>query len=156
MEILAGINPHDAIFDAYEKRGFAAMTKAQQFCFAVELYWDEVDNGGHNQYFYNDDSDLYQTAVEGLRAMGANSKAAILSEAALAFAPGHPASSEAARRNQMLTSGPVQSQIFGTADQRFFQSEETPGERPDVLEALYALQHRSDFAGTFSSGAKKR
>jgi hypothetical protein len=89
LEILAGINPHDAIFDAYEKWGFAAMTKAQKFCFAVELYRDEVNNGGHNQYFYDDDSDLYQPAVEGLRAMGATSKAAILSEAALAFA-GHP------------------------------------------------------------------
>ena len=111
--------------------------------------------GGHNQYFYNDDSDLYQTAVEGLRAMGANSKAAILSEAALAFAPGRPANNEEARRNQRETFGPIQDQIFKTADQRFSDSEKAPGERIDVLEALYALQHRSDFAGAFPSGGKK-
>jgi hypothetical protein len=152
LEILAGINPHEAIFDAYDKRGFAAMNKAQQLCFAVELYRDEVNNGGHNQYFYNDDSDLYQTAVEGLRAMGATSKAAVLSDAALAFAPEHPAPTERARRHQMDTFGPAQSQIFEMADRRFYHSEEAPGERLDVLEALYALQHRGDFGGTLSPG----
>ena len=85
--------------------------------------------------------------------MGATSKAIILSEAALAFAPGHPAATEIARRNQMESFGPVQSQIFDMADPRFFRSEETPGERLDVLEALYALQHRSDFATTVSLDA---
>jgi len=87
LKMLAGINPHNAVWDAYNKRGFVAMTKPQQFYFAIELYRDEVNNGGHNQYFYNDESDLYHVAIEGLRTIGAPSKAAILSDAAGAFAP---------------------------------------------------------------------
>jgi hypothetical protein len=151
LEVLAGINPHDSVWDVYDKRGFAAMTKPQQFYFAVEIYRDEVNNGGHNQYFYNDDGDLYTIAIEGLRTMGAPSKAAILSDAEIAFGPGRPAPTEEERRNQMQKFGPVQSRIFETADQRFYTSENEYGERLDVLLALYALKHRSDFANPLSS-----
>lgn len=151
LEVLAGIDPHGAVWDVYGKRGFAAMTGPQQFYFAVEIYRDEVNNGGHNQYFYNDDSDLYRIAIEGLRAMGAPSKAAILSEAARAFAPGRPAPTEAERRNQMEEFGPPQSRIFEMADQRFYKSENEPGGFLDVLLAQYALEHRRDFASVLSS-----
>jgi hypothetical protein len=151
LEVLAGINPHDAVWNVYDKRGFASMTEAQQFYFAVEIYRDEVNNGGHSQYFYNDDSDLYRIAIEGLRAMGVPSNAAILSDAARAFAPGQPAPTEAERRNQMEQFGPPQSRIFEMADQRFGNSENAPGGRLDVLLALYALKHRGDFANTLSS-----
>jgi Domain of unknown function (DUF4375) len=129
LEVQAGITPHDAVWDAYNKRGFAAMTEPQQFYFAIELYRDEVNNGGHSQYFYNDDSDLYHVAIEGLRTIGAPSKAAILSEAAGAFAPVQAAPTESVRRNQMEEFGPVQSRIFEMADKRFYSSENEPGER---------------------------
>lgn len=152
LEIIAGINPHDAVWSAYDQRGFAAMTKPQQFYFAVEIYRDEVDNGGHNQYFYNDDSDLYGIAMEGLSAMGAQSKTAILSDAASAFALGQPPPTEAERRSRMEDFGPLQSRIFERADQRFYKSESEPGGSLDVLLALYALNHRSDFANALSSG----
>ena len=146
LEVQAGITPHHTVWDAYNKRGFAAMTEPQQFYFAIELYRDEVNNGGHNQYFYNDDSDLYRVAIEGLRAIGAPSKAAILSDAAGAFAPVQAAPTESVRRNQMEEFGPVQSRIFETADKHFYSSENEPGERLDVLLTLYALKHRSNFA----------
>ena len=42
--------------------------------------------------------------------------------------------------------GPIQNRIFETADKAFYHPEDTPGERIDVLEALYALQHGADFA----------
>jgi Domain of unknown function (DUF4375)/HEAT repeats len=144
LEMLTGINPHDAVWDVYNKRGFLAMTKPQQLYFAVEIYRDEVDNGGHNQYFYNDDSDLFQTAVEGLRTIGAPTLAANLSTAGSAFG-GSPPPREAPRRRQMEDFGPVQSRIFETADQRFYTSEKEPGERLDVLLTLYAMKHRGDF-----------
>jgi hypothetical protein len=154
LEVQAGISPHDAVWDAYNKRSFVAMTEPQQFYFAVEIYRDEVNNGGHNQYFYNDDSDLYRIAIEGLRSMDAPSKAAILSDAASAFAPGQPPPTEAERRNQMEQFGPTQSGIFERADKRFYSSENEPGERLDVLLTLYALKHRSDFAYTHPSNPR--
>jgi HEAT repeat protein len=155
LKILAGINPHAAVWNVYDKRGFAAMTEPQQFYFAVEIYKDEVDNGGHNQYFYNDESDLYRKAIEGLRAIGAPVHSAMLLDAARAFAPGQPAPTEGERRNQMEGFGPVQSAIFASADQRFYDSEKEPSSRLDVLLARYALKHRSDFANPPSSDPRR-
>lgn len=155
LETLAGINVHDVVWNVYDHRGFTAMTQPQQFCFAVGLYLDEVDNGGHEQYFYNDDSDLYEVASEGLRAMGATQQFAILSDASRAFAPGRPAPTEEERRLQMKEFGPDQDRIFKTADQRFYQSQDVPGERLDTLITLYALEHRSDFRVALSSDTKQ-
>jgi hypothetical protein len=112
-------------------------------------------NGGHNQYFYNDESDLYRKAIEGLGAIGAPVQSAILSDAARAFAPGQPAPTEGERRNQMEGFGPVQSAIFAKTDQRFYDSEKEPSARLDVLLARYALKHRSDFANTLPSGPRR-
>ena len=151
LETLAGISVRDVVMDVYDRRGFAAMTQSQQFCLAVELYQDEVNNGGHKQYFYNDDSDLYETAIEGLRAVGATSQAINLSDASRAFSSGQPAPTEEGRRHQMESFGPIQDRIFKTADKRFYQLENKPGERLDMLMTLYALKHRSDFAIALSS-----
>ena len=151
LETLAGISVRDVVMDVYDRRGFEAMTQPQQFCLAVELYQDEVNNGGHKQYFYNDDSDLYKTAIEGLRAVGATPQAAILSDASHAFLPEQPAPTEEARRHQMEEFGSIQDGIFKTADQSFYQLEDKQGERLDTLMTLYALKHRSDFAIALSS-----
>ena len=56
------------------------------------------------------------------------------------------------RQVQMKTFGPLQSEILDRADQRFYTSEKQPGERLDVLLALYAVQNRSSFANTLTSG----
>jgi hypothetical protein len=146
LEILAGINASEAVGAIYQRRGFAAMTKPQRYYHAIEDYRDEVDNGGHSQYFYNSSGDIYETAIEGLRAIGATSKAAILSGAMRAFAPFPPATKNAERRDWMEAFRDPEDRIFAAADKSFNESEERPGERLDVLLTQYALQHRSDFA----------
>lgn len=151
LETLAGINVRDVVMDLYDRRGFTTMTQSQQFCLAVELYRDEVNDGGHKQYFYNDDSDLYETAIAGLYAMGAASQAINLSDASRAFSSGHPAPTEDGRRDQLESFGPDQDRILETADKRFYQLEEEPSARLDVLMTLYALKHRTNFAVALSS-----
>jgi hypothetical protein len=143
LEILAGINASEAVWAVYQRRGFAAMTKPQRYYHAIEDYRDEVNNGGHSQYFYNSSG---ETAIEGLRAIGATSKAAILSGALRAFAPLPPATKNAERRAWMEAFRAPEDRIFAAADKSFNESEERPGERLDVLLTQYALQHRSDFA----------
>jgi hypothetical protein len=145
LEILAGINASEAVSAVFERRGFAAMTMPQRYYHAIEDYRDEVNNGGHSQYFYNASSDIYQTAIEGLRAIGATSKAAILSGSLRAFAM-RPPTNNAVRRDQMEAFRAPEDRIFATADESFNESEGRPGERLDVLLTQYALQHRSDFA----------
>jgi hypothetical protein len=145
LEILAGINASEAVSVVFERRGFAAMTKPQRYYHAIEDYRDEVNNGGHSQYFYNSSSDIYETAIEGLRAIGATSKAAILSGSLRAFAM-LPPTNNAERRDLMEAFRAPEDRIFATADRSFSESEGRPGERLDVLLTMYALQHRSDFA----------
>jgi len=162
LEILAGINASAAVWAVYERHGFAAMTKPQRYYHAIEDYMDEVDNGGHRQYFYNSSGDIYETAIEGLGAIGATSKAAILSGSLRAFAL-RPPTKNAERRDQMEAFRAPEDRIFAAADESFNESEERPGERLDVLLVQYALQHRSDFAtvsdipqsGQASSHAKR-
>jgi hypothetical protein len=145
LEILAGVDPHAAVWAAYEERGFAAMTQSQRYYKAIEEYRDEVDNGGNRQYFYNSSGDIYELAIDGLRTIGATSKAVQLSHAAGAFGLVRPATDNEQRRRQMEVFGPAQDSIFAAADEGFFDSEQRPGERLDVLLALYALQHRNEY-----------
>jgi hypothetical protein len=146
LEIMAGIDPSEAVWAVYEQRGFAAMSAPQKYFHAVEDYRDEVDNGGHRQYFYNSSSDVYETAIDGLRNIGATSKAAILAGAVRAFDPFRPATTNPERRGQMETFGANQDRIFAAADESFYASEKRPGEMLDVLLAKYALRHKADFA----------
>jgi HEAT repeat protein len=145
LEILAGINASEAVSAVFERRGFAAMTKPQRYYHAIEDYRDEVNNGGHSQYFYNSSGDIYETAIEGLRAIGATSKAAILSGSLRAFAM-LPPTNNAERRELMEVFRAPEDHIFVGADESFSESEGRPGERLDVLLTMYALKHRSDFA----------
>jgi len=119
------------------------MTRPQQFCFAVQLYRDEVNNGGHRRYCNSDDSDLYATAVgvahDGCAKQGGGS---ICHRPCLRPPAARGYGNETAE--QMEDFGPIQNRIFETADKAFYHPEDTPGERIDVLEALYALQHRAD------------
>jgi len=45
----------------------------------------------------------------------------------------------------MADFGGREDRIFEAADAKFFQSEKEPGERLDVLMALYASKYRGDF-----------
>jgi len=145
LEILAGISPARAVSRMYGLQGLAAMTKPQQYYHAVVDYQAKVHNGGHRQYFYNSSGDIHETAIEGLRAIGAAGKADILAGAAGAFGSQRPAAETPGRRSQMDHFGPAQERIFQAADERFFHSEEQGGERLTVLLTLYALNHKSDF-----------
>jgi hypothetical protein len=146
LEILAGVDGHEAVRDAYDKRGFAAMTKPQQYYFAVEEYKNEVFCDGHEDYFYDSYADIYQVAIEALGAIGAPSRAAVLKGTLDAFAPLRPSVRNEQRQSQMAYIDDLRRHIFAMADEKFSESEEHPGERLAVLLALYALNHKSDFA----------
>jgi HEAT repeat protein len=146
LEILAGIDSRAAVADAYEHKAFDDMPKPVRYYVAVQDYINEVNNGGHRQYFYNSDSGDYEVAIEGLKAIGAPAKAAILADSLKAFAPMHPSPDNDDRRDQMERLGKRQELHFSAADDRFYESEKRPAERLAVLLTLYALNHPSDFA----------
>ena len=146
MEILAGIEPWGKVKDAWDDRKFAGLTRNQQFYYAVTEYDGEVCNGGHDQYFGNSSGDHWATALEGLHAMGMDSKVTILQAALSAFPGGKPPVNRQVRQAAMDAFGDAANQILRTADQRYYTSKEKIGERFDVLRTQWALAHPTEFA----------
>jgi hypothetical protein len=143
LEILAGIDTARVMSLGHDSK-FAIMTTPQRYYFAVSEYHYEVCNGGHDQFFGNTAGNLYPTVVEGLWAMGASSKAAILDEALRAFGM-RPATDRTKRQAQMERLSGVADTIWRVADQQYYESEKKPGERIEVLLSLWAVGNRGDF-----------
>ena len=57
-------------------------SQPQRYIFAIQWYFAEVYNGGHDQFFFNSTGIVWRDALEGFRAIGLDSCAEILAEAA--------------------------------------------------------------------------
>jgi hypothetical protein len=64
-----------------KKEIISQLTKEQQIFYAVSILEMQVNNGGFNQYFYNEGEEFTGVAIEGLRLIGANRIAALVTEA---------------------------------------------------------------------------
>ena len=65
-------------------------TDQQKYVWAIQWYYSEVENGGHDQFFYNDTGIVWELALEGLRVIGCSTFAAIL-EPAMTWTAATPA-----------------------------------------------------------------
>jgi HEAT repeat protein len=144
LEILAGVDP-DWVVTAGDHGKFGAMTVPQRYFYAVSLYHFEVCNGGHDQYFGNSSGDIYPTALEGLRAIGACTKASILEGALRAFAPQRALTDRVKRRAQMDLLSDASDLMWKSADAQYYESEKNPKERVEVLLAIFAVRNRAEF-----------
>lgn len=54
----------------------------QRYIFAIQWYFAEVYNGGHDQFFFNSTGIVWKDALEGFKVIGMTECAEILSEAA--------------------------------------------------------------------------
>ena len=66
-----------SIYDGLEQyeSDLTAFTKEQRLVFAVIWYDSEVNNGGHDQFFFNSTGIVWKDALEGLKAISANERA---------------------------------------------------------------------------------
>lgn len=74
------VDPLKGLYDRIEKTGFDSLSAVQQRYFVVISYDGEIRNGGHSQYFFNSAGDHWPAALAGLKALGADGKAAILGD----------------------------------------------------------------------------
>ena len=75
-------------------------TDPQKYVWAIQWYYSEVENGGHDQFFYNDTGIVWELALEGLRVIGCSTFAAILEEAVQRIG-GYPSKDREARWHEM-------------------------------------------------------
>ncbi len=84
---------------AYNK-SLAPFTREQRLVFAIAWYEAEVNNGGHDQFYFNSTGIVWKDALEGLREIGLSEAAAILEESAKRIG-GNPSLDRSARQEQL-------------------------------------------------------
>ena len=101
------------MMDALER-----FTDAQKYVWAIQWYYSEVENGGHDQFFYNDTGIVWELALEGLLEIGCNTFAAILKEAAERIG-GFPSKDRETRWHEMS----MHNADFEDLDRKFYDRE---------------------------------
>lgn len=93
-------------------------SKPQRLIFAVVWYRSEVNNGGHDQFFFNSTGIVWPDALEALRTVGLEPFAEILSQAVARFSQ-PPSRERTARQEQLDRDRPD----FEDLDTRFYDLE---------------------------------
>ena len=128
------------IYDGPEqyKESTAGFSQQQQYLYAVILYRHEVDNGGHDQFFFNSSGVVWPTARAGLHELGLNEAVAILDEAVARLGCSTCLDTQSRRRQLDLVEPD-----FEDLDTRFYQLQKVVNF--DDLLYHYVLQNRSAF-----------
>lgn len=108
---------HDDL-QTYEK-GLSRFTENQKYLHAMIWYQAEVDNGGHDQFFFNSTGIVWKNALDGFRKIGFDAAAEILQEAVSLFG-GSPAYDRKERQEQLDSLNDDDCERLGDLDDRFY------------------------------------
>ena len=124
--------------EAEYNNSLAPFSREQRYLLAVSWYMAEVNNGGHDQFYYNSTGIVWKDALAGFRDMGLDQAAAILEESAKRMG-GNPSLDRETRWEQMDAYGLTSDDL----DDRFYDLQATG--RLDVAMQEYIAQHREAF-----------
>jgi len=142
LAVLSGVtNAREVVFDALDNQGFDELLRPQRHYYAVFIYDAEVNNGGHSQYFVNSSGDHWKSALEGLKAIGANARAKILHEATSLFGAEGPSVDSDSRHRQLARFSKQQDKSLDELDSRYYSCDENI----EALLAQYALKNKEHF-----------
>jgi len=132
----------DRLFDRIQSHGFESLTVGERSAFALRWLYLETNNGGLNQFFFNDAGKLAGDALRGLEFLGAQKTAEILSRAMSVFPSGIVPIDQKQRREFLCDSiTPDQEQLLDELTTEFFQSSEPVA---DLLE-IFIEKHPEEF-----------
>jgi len=103
--------------DQYRK-GLEPFTSPQRYVFAICWYMTEVNNGGHDQFYYNSTGLTWEDAMNGFQEIGAHENYAIIRASADAMG-GNPSKDRDERQDEMERYEPD----FSELDKRYYASE---------------------------------
>lgn len=128
------------IYDGVGKynESLAPFSQEQRYIFAVMWYMVEVNNGGHDQFYFNSTGIVWKDALAGFKELGIDEAVRIIEESAVRMG-GTPSQDRATRQTQLDTYKPD----FNDLDTRFYELEKTIN--IDELMRQYIIQHRSAF-----------
>lgn len=123
--------------DAYE-RSLSSFSKPQRLVFAVIWYRSEVNNGGHDQFFYNSTGIVWRDALEAFQIIGLDQFARVLSASADRFS--RPPSLDREERDEQMEADEPE---FADLDSRFYALEESVNMDAKLMK--FIKKHRSEF-----------
>lgn len=94
-------------------------TDAQKYVFAIEWYLSEVNNGGHDQFYFNSTGIVWEDAMNGFEVIGLNENYEIIKESARRLG-GNPSKDRFTRQEQLEKFQPE----FDDLDDRLYESEQ--------------------------------
>jgi hypothetical protein len=121
----------------YDK-SLLAFTNEQRFLVAITWYISEVNNGGHEQFYYNSTGIVWKDALAGFQEIGLDEAVSILDESAKRMG-GNPSFDRETRWEQMDIHHPN----FDDLDDRFYDLEEKTNLEERMQD--YIMNHRSAF-----------
>jgi hypothetical protein len=109
------------IYDGPEEYEFSLLpfSRSQRLIFAMTWYFNEVNNGGHHQFYSNSTGIVWKDALDALRAMELLEFAKILEES-VALMGGTPSLEREERREFLAESAPR----FDVLDRAFYELQE--------------------------------
>lgn len=138
-EILRPVACTANIYDgpAEYEQSLRAFSPAQRQVFALRSYFAEVNNGGHDQFYYNSTGIVWRDALEACKTIGALGIAEILQQSADRLG-GSPSLDRGERQQQMSELAPK----FNDLDDRFYAESEDDVDRRMIS---YIRAHPADF-----------
>lgn len=121
------IAPLEKAFDFYQDQAtyessLSGATKGQRAIFACRWYVYEVENGGHDQFFWNSSGMVWRDALEGFRTLHAPRLEQTL-RAAVNLFPGHSPSLVRQTRQEQLEA--IDSTSLSELDDRLYNALDT-------------------------------
>lgn len=123
--------------DDYES-SLSSFSKPQRLVLAVIWYRSEVNNGGHDQFFYNSTGIVWRDALEAFQTIGLDQFARVLSASADRFS--RPPSLDREERNEQMEADEPE---FDDLDSRFYALEESVNMDAKLMK--FINKHRSEF-----------
>src|SRR5262245_33226608 len=126
-------------YDDYES-SLARFSRAQRMIFAMEWYMAEVNNGGHDQFYFNSTGIVWEDALKGFAEIGVPEVSAIITESAQRLG-GRPSFD----REQRIRAVELRKPKFGDLDERFYTTKVNIGAK--MLEYIRARPTEFFFDG---------
>lgn len=110
-----------SIYDGEEQylEDLKQFSEPQKYVFAIEWYMSEVNNGGHDQFYFNSTGIVWEDALKGFKEIGLNDNYEILLESANRLG-GYPNKNRMDRQDQLDKYEPE----FDDLDRRLYKSEQ--------------------------------
>jgi hypothetical protein len=122
---------------ATRRRILDSATRGQRLLCGIYFYWDDVNNGGHWQYFWNYTGNLWQEALEAAKVLRFPEEK-ILRDAVALFPKKVPGPTQPERREQLAK---ISRRKLDTLDDRFYA---LSGERENRI-GKFIEEHPEEF-----------